>query len=245
MRKLARVLVSTLLVAGTSVPRVVLAADGTGTVVGTVMDGNHHAVSSMIVKATDVVDPSKIYTATSDGDGHFVIDSMPTGSYLVSADTVNTSWIQKDDSPIVEVSGSARPNVNLILVKTSELMPNAIGDSGGHNGMHVATIGIAALAAAAGITAVVNTNNLQDDNDKLSAENAELARQLQLTKDQLTEQERQLQEQLAKHEQDDSAERAQLQRQLQDVQRQLNSVNQQLRQLTDVINRLRLSSPFH
>ena len=25
-------------------------------------------------------------------------------SYLVSADTVNTSWIQKDDSPIVEAS---------------------------------------------------------------------------------------------------------------------------------------------
>src|SRR4029453_8830812 len=78
------------------------AAETGGAVSGSVLDGRHNAIAGMTVRATDVVDPSKTYSATADSDGKFSLASLPAGSYLVSAETVNTAWIQKDDSPIVE-----------------------------------------------------------------------------------------------------------------------------------------------
>jgi len=241
MRKLARVLVSTLLVAGATAPAV-RAAEGSGTVVGTVVDAAHNAVSEMIVKATDVVDPSKIFTGVSDKNGRFMVSDMPSGSYLVSADTVNTTWIQKDDSPIVEVSGAARPNVTLVLVKQAEFMPNAVGDCG--HGLGVATIGVAALAAVAAITAVVNTNDLQDQNDDLVRANAALAAQLADTEAKLTAQQVQLNRQLNELSDQNSAEAHALQDQIDQLNREIINLQHQIAVLQNTVNRIPTSSPF-
>jgi hypothetical protein len=244
MGKLARVLVSTLLVAGAVSPAV-RAAEGTGTVVGTVIDAGRKPLSSIGVRATDVVDPSRVFTTSSDKDGRFTINNVPTGSYLISADTVNTTWIQKDDSPIVEVSGTARPNVVLALVRTTELQPNAIGDgNGGVSGIQMATLAVATLATVGVIVTAVDVNNLEDDNDRLSRENLALQRQLQDTLQQLTEQDIQLNRQLNELSDQNSAEAQALRDEIAAVRRELERVQRQLDRLGDLIDRLRLSSPF-
>ena len=64
------------------------AAEGVGQVSGVVLDGARSAIGNMTVRATDVVDPSRMFTAPSDRDGKFVISDVPAHAVAVGIPAV-------------------------------------------------------------------------------------------------------------------------------------------------------------
>jgi uncharacterized protein HemX len=169
----------------------------------------------------------------TDGLGRFTVADLPAGSYLVAAETVNTRWLQKDDSPIVEVSPSATPDVTLVLVQAAEL--KAAGGDGGSNALQFATLGTAALATGAAVAALVETNDLEDDNEELQRQNRDLSDQIDDLNEDLTRQIDDLEAQLRRLERDLAAlggQNEELQRQIAELQRQIEELKELVDQRT-------------
>jgi cell division protein FtsB len=240
MRNLSRIAIPGLL-ALTLSSTAVRADEGAGRITGVVLDGSRKAIANMTVRATDVVDPSRMYTTLSDRDGKFAAGDIAAGSYLVSADTVNTTWIQKDDSPIVEVSSKNTPDTTLVLVKVAEMMSASSGDGSGITGLEIATLGVASFAAIAAGVNLAATNDLESDNAQLKRGQQELQDQVDMLEEDIAQlnfdlhnRASQLEQQIAALEQDLAAlggQNEELQRQIAALQRDLDQIQQDINDL--------------
>jgi hypothetical protein len=164
--KATRFWMATLLLLGSvilSAPSDVLAQSGMGTIDGTLMDNHARPVSGIVARAIDVLDPTRVYTATSDASGVFQIASVPAGSYQVAPITANTPWLIKDATPMVDVKAGGITRVNLVLVRMGQDYAAAPLPSGGGTG----TMGMVALAAGLGAAGlgVVNAIQISDLDD--------------------------------------------------------------------------------
>lgn len=150
------------------------AANAANTITGTVTDEAGSAIANIAVTASDLLDGRKVGSSRSDGTGMFSFASLPVGSYLVSAETLNTPWVQKTASPVVAISDAGEAslaNVPLVLVNLSQLSQ---ADGSGLETVEIAAFGASLLAATGSILAYLSA---EDANDTSKA-NHEQLRQL-------------------------------------------------------------------
>jgi len=171
-RKITSLLCTALLC--TTVIAAPVAAEMTGNIGGIVIDPDNDPISGMRVRATDLIDSSNVYIVTSQPNGSFALSNLPFGSYLVSADTTNTDWVQRNENPVAVVSANASGNVRLVLTQVQELS----GGSAWTTPAIISTVAAGVAAVAAGV-ALSKTNSNSDDIADLSRQLSELDSQLQ------------------------------------------------------------------
>lgn len=174
-RVLSLTMISTLVLASSAW------ADSTGRITGVVVDDDNHIVANLQVTATDLIDSSNVYMAMSDAAGRYQLLNVPIGSYLVTLNTSNTSWVQKSESPVVVVSSGAASTSRLVVTTVSQL-----SGSGNDDGSHktLAWIGTGSAVVAAGLAglAYAESNDGKEDgaaeHDRLQQSIEELQRQI-------------------------------------------------------------------
>lgn len=153
------------------------ATTGSGSVTGTILDAQQQPVANITVRVTDVVEPTRTYSAVSGADGAFTVSGVAPGSYLVAADTLNTSWLQRDDSPILDVAADGTQSASLVLTRMAELQ--AAGDrdrdvGGFFSAFRIVQLGLLTATLATAIIAVDQAKKNKTDTRKLQTKVDEL-----------------------------------------------------------------------
>ena len=189
-----------------------------GAVSGIVVDDDNDPIDSMTVRVTDLIDSSKVYFATSANDGTFSLSSLPVGTYVVAAETANTQWVQKHDSPVVKVTPDGNIGVKLVLVNLAGL-----GVTTDLNPIQIGTLAAAIGGVITGIIAI----NKAEDAESAGIRAGDLARDNANRLNDVLEDLQRLQNQVGQNSED-----------LDQIQEELDRLQEELMDLSDDVARL-------
>ena len=102
-------------VAGSTVSGINFGLDPSGTISGTVKDNTGTALAGIQVSAYDLA-TGKLYTATTDASGNYLIQGLPADDYQVQASGTSYPAVYYNDAnPVTVAAGSSATSIDIVL----------------------------------------------------------------------------------------------------------------------------------